>query len=159
MKKLFYYQTLIGKIGIAEEYGLVTDICFITMKQPLKSRLIETDIIRETYEQIKEYLDGNRCEFDIPINPAGTEYQQRVWCELIKIPYGHTKSYKEIACQTGNDNASRAVGNANNKNPIPILIPCHRVISSCGSLSGYAGGVEIKKFLLTLEKEHAGKFI
>ncbi|MCM1265706.1 MAG: methylated-DNA--[protein]-cysteine S-methyltransferase [Candidatus Gastranaerophilales bacterium] len=154
MKRLFYYETKIGKLGIAEEYGLVTNICFMSVKQPMNCKLCETDIMKEAYTQLEEYFAGKRKEFDIPINPSGTSYQQQVWCELLKIPYGETRSYKDIAVAMGNDKSSRAVGNANNKNPIPIIIPCHRVIGSDNKPVGYAGGIDIKNFLLNIEKTH-----
>lgn len=151
MKKLFYYNTKLGKLGIAEEYGLVTNIYFMNMYQPMNCRLFETEVLRETYKQLVEYFNGKRKEFDIPLNPSGTDFQQQVWCELLKIPYGETRSYKDIALEIGNENAVRAVGNANNKNPIPIIIPCHRVIGSDNKLVGYAGGLDIKKNLLKIE--------
>ena len=154
MKKLFYYETKIGKLGIAEEHGFVTNIYFMNQKQPLDSKLYETEVLQETHKQLVEYFDGKRQDFDIPINPRGTDFQQQVWCELLKIPYGETRSYKDIALALGNDRASRSVGNANNKNPIPIIIPCHRVIGADNKLVGYAGGVEIKNFLLQLESRN-----
>lgn len=152
MKKLFYYDTKIGKLGIAEEYGFLTNIYFMNMKQPLDSKLYETEIIRETYNQLCEYFDGKRIEFDIPINPSGTSFQQKVWCELLNIPYGETRTYKDIAVAIGKEKAVRAVGNANNKNPIPIIIPCHRIVGSDKGLVGYVGGLDVKKYLLELEK-------
>ena len=100
---------------------------------------------------LKEYLEGKRKEFDIEINPKGTDFQKMVWKELLKIPYGETRSYKDIAARVNNPKGSRAVGMANNKNPIPIIIPCHRVIGSNGNLTGYAGGVNIKEKLLRIE--------
>jgi AraC family transcriptional regulator of adaptative response/methylated-DNA-[protein]-cysteine methyltransferase len=103
-------------------------------------------------EQIEDYIAGRRKQFTIPLAPAGTEFQMRVWEELIKIPYGETRSYKDIAQAIGQPGASRAVGMANNKNPLPLLIPCHRVIGANGKLSGYAGGVELKQRLLELER-------
>ena len=154
MKKLFYYETVIGKIGIAEEHGFVTNICFMNMKQPLDSKLIETDILKETYVQISEYLDGKRKEFDIPLNPSGTDFQQKVWCEVLNIGYGNKMTYKDLALEIKNESAIRAVGSALNKNPIPIIIPCHRIVGTNGDLSGYNGGIELKKFLLNLEYEN-----
>jgi len=108
-----------------------------------------TDI---TAMQLKEYFTGKRKKFDIPLNPHGTDFQLSVWKELEKIPYGKTRSYKQIAQAIGNPKASRAVGMANNKNPIWILIPCHRVIGADGDLTGYGGGIEMKKRLLNIEK-------
>ena len=104
--------------------------------------------------QLNEYFAGTRKSFDLPLKFDGTEFQNRVWRELQNIPYGKTISYKELAEKTGNIKACRAVGMANNKNPLPIIIPCHRVVGSNGKLTGYAGGLEVKKFLLELEQEY-----
>ena len=153
MKKVFYYETKIGKIGLAEEYGFITNLYFMNMKQPLNAKRCETDILKEAHIQIDEYLSGLRTEFDLPMNPSGTDFQQTVWSELLNIPYGKTKTYKEVAEAVKSPNATRAVGNANNKNPIPILIPCHRVIGSDNKLTGYVGGNELKNTLLELEKQ------
>lgn len=154
MKKLYYYETKIGKIGLAEEHGFITNLYYMNMKQPLNAKLYETEILKECNAQLNEYLDGKLKEFDIPLNPKGTDFQQTVWAELLNIPYGETRSYKDIASIISNKNISRAVGNANNKNPIPIIIPCHRVISSDNNISGYVGGIKTKQFLIELEKEH-----
>lgn len=151
MKKLFYYETPIGKLGIAEEYGFLTNIYFMNAKQPLDAKLYETETIKETFNQLCEYFRGDRKEFDIPLNPSGTDFQQTVWSELLNIPYGKTRTYKDISKELGDEKAVRATGNACNKNPIPIIIPCHRVLGSDGSLTGYAGGTEIKQKLLKLE--------
>lgn len=153
MKKVFYYETQIGKIGIAEEKGFITNLYFMNMKQPLNAKQFETDILKEAYVQLCEYFNGERKEFDLPLNPSGTDFQQTVWSELLNIPYGETRTYKDIATAIGNENKTRAVGSANNKNPIPVIIPCHRVIGSNGELTGYAGGIELKERLLNLEKE------
>lgn len=91
-------------------------------------------------------------KFDLPLDARGTEFQKKVWNELLRIPYGETKSYKDIAVAIGNEKACRAIGMANNKNPIPIIIPCHRVIGSNGKLVGYAGGLNVKEKLLNIEK-------
>ncbi|MBI9106349.1 MAG: methylated-DNA--[protein]-cysteine S-methyltransferase [Spirochaetales bacterium] len=104
-----------------------------------------------TVTQIKEYLDGRRTTFDIRLAPDGTEYQKRVWTELRKIPFGKTQTYGQIAAELGNKNAARAVGMANSKNPIPIIVPCHRVIGSNGSLTGFAHGLRVKQLLLNIE--------
>lgn len=102
--------------------------------------------------QLNEYFDRKRKEFDISLDMQGTEFQKQVWKQLMKIPYGETRSYKDIATAVNDSNASRAVGTANGKNPICIIVPCHRVISSDGSLGGYSGGLNIKKKLLEIEK-------
>lgn len=106
-------------------------------------------------EQLNEYFTGKRKEFDLPLDPSGTPFQKKVWAALQQIPYGETRTYKQIAQAVGNDKASRAVGMANNKNPIAIVIPCHRVIGANGSLVGYAGGLHIKESLLELEKKYS----
>ena len=101
--------------------------------------------------QVEEYLSGERRVFDLPLKPEGTEFQRKVWNALLTIPYGETKSYKDIAVQIENPKGCRAVGMANNRNPIPIIIPCHRVIGANGSMVGYGGGLDIKVKLLELE--------
>lgn len=106
-------------------------------------------------KEILEYLEGNRKEFTFPISPAGTSFQTAVWEALRHIPYGQTQTYGQIAAAIGRPGAARSVGQAANRNPIWIVIPCHRVIGSNGSLTGYAGGTELKQSLLELKKSHA----
>lgn len=108
--------------------------------------------LRETIHQLRAYFAGKLETFDLALAPQGTAFQQKVWGELCLIPYGETISYGELAKRIGNPNASRAVGLANGSNPIPIIIPCHRVIGSNGKLTGYGGGLPIKEKLLALEK-------
>lgn len=103
-------------------------------------------------KQFTEYEKGIRKVFDLPLNLKGTEFQKKVWNALLEIPYGETRSYQEIAIQIGNPKAVRAVGGACNRNPIGIIVPCHRVVGKNGSLTGYAGGLEYKKLLLEKEK-------
>lgn len=105
----------------------------------------------EVRRQLEEYLAGRRHEFDLPLAPRGTAFERRVWEALLAIPYGETRSYAEIARAIGHPDACRAVGRANGRNPIPIVIPCHRVIGSDGSLTGYGGGLDLKRLLLGLE--------
>lgn len=107
--------------------------------------------LSEAIRQLGEYFDGERTEFDLPLAPDGTEFQRRVWQELRRIPYGRTISYGELARRVGNPRASRAVGAANGKNPISIVVPCHRVIGADGSLTGFGGGLPVKRRLLQLE--------
>ena len=114
----------------------------------------ETELIKNAKNQLDEYFEGMRKEFDIPIKLEGTDFQIKVWKELLKIPYGETCTYLGIAKRIGNPKASRAVGMANNKNKIMIIIPCHRVIGSNKKLVGYAGGLDVKEKLLKLEKEN-----
>lgn len=142
-----YNLTILGKIYIAEDNGFITNISF----KELKTKKEETPLIKKTYQELKEFLNKKRKTFDIPILPNGTNFQKRVWEELLKIPYGQTVTYKNIAQRIGNEKACRAVGMANNKNPIVIIIPCHRVVGANNNLTGYSGGVEIKQKLLELE--------
>ena len=108
-------------------------------------------VLRDVADQLEEYFAGERAEFTLPLRPAGTEFQLKVWDQLCRIPFGKTISYGELAKRVGNMNASRAVGMANGRNPIAILIPCHRVIGADGSLTGFGGGVDVKQKLLVLE--------
>ena len=101
---------------------------------------------------MEEYFAGKRQAFDLPLAPSGTEFQRRVWAALTEIPYGETRSYGQIATAIGQPGASRAVGMANGRNPVSIVVPCHRVVGASGSLTGYAGGPERKQFLLDLER-------
>ena len=133
MRNIFYYNTKIGRIGIEEN---------------------ETALLKEAIKQLNEYLDGKRTLFDLPLEPKGTEFQKKVWNALKEIPFGETRSYGEIAKIIGNEKASRAVGMANNKNPIAIIVPCHRGIGANGKLVGYAGGLDLKKKLLQLESNN-----
>jgi methylated-DNA-[protein]-cysteine S-methyltransferase len=111
-------------------------------------------LLREAAEQLNEYFTGSRTVFTVPLGPEGTEFQSTVWRHLRNIPYGQTISYGELAKWLGKPKASRAVGAANGSNPIPIMIPCHRVIGSDGKLTGFGGGLPAKKALLTLEALH-----
>jgi methylated-DNA-[protein]-cysteine S-methyltransferase len=116
------------------------------------SRVNETALLKDAHKQISEYLKGERRSFDLPLSPSGTEFQQRVWKALTGIPYGETVTYEDIARKVGNEKACRAVGMANNRNPISLIIPCHRVIGKNGKLTGYGGGLGIKEYLLKLER-------
>ncbi|MGE0126979.1 MAG: methylated-DNA--[protein]-cysteine S-methyltransferase [Blastocatellales bacterium] len=119
--------------------------------KPINDWRRDDGMFREAAKQLRAYFGGELIEFDLPLAAAGTEFQRSVWAELLKIPYGSTINYGELARRLGNHNASRAVGSANGQNPISIIIPCHRVIGSDGNLTGYGGGIERKKFLLDLE--------
>jgi methylated-DNA-[protein]-cysteine S-methyltransferase len=118
---------------------------------PAKKIMPTDDILFNTFSQLKEYFFEGRKIFSVPLNPDGTDFQKKVWNKLNHIPYGKTISYKQLAEKIGNKNLIRAVANANAKNPIPVLIPCHRVIGSDGSLTGYSAGLKLKRFLLELE--------
>lgn len=108
-------------------------------------------------KQLEDYFLGNRQLFDLPIAPDGTDFQHRVWNNVVDVKYGFTKSYLEIARASGSEKSSRAVGMANARNPLPIVIPCHRIIGNNGKLTGYAGGLERKKWLLFHEQQNSGK--
>jgi methylated-DNA-[protein]-cysteine S-methyltransferase len=153
MKSIFYYNFNGCKLGIAEEDGSICRIFFVTVKAPSCFVERETPLIKKAAGQIREYFEGKRKKFDLPLAPHGTEFQVKVWKALQKIPYGKTISYGELAVIVGNPKACRAVGMANNRNPIPVIIPCHRVIGKDGNLTGYAGGLELKKLLLEIEKK------
>ncbi|WP_298845340.1 methylated-DNA--[protein]-cysteine S-methyltransferase [Clostridium sp.] len=153
MNNMFYYETIIGKIGIIENGMAITQMNFAE-KMPKGINISETVLLKQANKQLQEYFSGIREIFDLPLAPIGTDFQQKVWRALREIPYGKTNSYKEIAESIGNIKATRAVGMANNKNPILILIPCHRVIGANGKLVGYAGGLDVKAKLLKLEKQN-----
>lgn len=140
--------TPIGNIKIEEQDEKITGISY-TEERPSYA---DTHVLKEAQKQLNEYFEGRRKIFNLPLNPAGTEFQHKVWAALKEIPYGGIRTYKQIAEQIGNPSACRAVGMANNKNPIMIIVPCHRVIGSNGALTGYASGIDIKEKLLDLEK-------
>ena len=145
----YSYETKLGSVTFVEEDGT---LLAITTHLTYEGKRIETPFIKEAYKQLSEYLKGERKCFDLPFNPRGTEFQRQVWKALFDIPYGETRSYKQIAEAIGNPKAVRAVGMANNRNPLLIVIPCHRVIGANGKLVGYAAGIEMKEYLLKLEK-------
>jgi methylated-DNA-[protein]-cysteine S-methyltransferase len=111
--------------------------------------------LHEARVQLKAYFAGKLTAFDLPLAPQGTEFQQQVWLELLRIPYGATATYGEIARRVGDPTASRAVGAANGQNPLAIVVPCHRVIGADGTLTGYGGGLPVKRYLLDLEQQHS----
>ena len=156
MKNMIYYKSPIGNLIIMEEENAIIKLCFkeqeiINIKDIQE---FETPLLKKAKKQLEEYFEGKRKKFDLALRLNGTSFQNKVWKALLNIPYAKTCSYKDIAKNIGNENASRAVGNANNKNPLPIFIPCHRVIGSNGKLIGYAGGLDIKIKLLELERKN-----
>ncbi|GHU84919.1 methylated-DNA--protein-cysteine methyltransferase [Clostridia bacterium] len=155
MDNAYCYDTDIGEIIIVENGQGLTKLYFATMSEKFKKDnciMQETPLLKECIEQLKEYLAGQRRVFDLPLFFGGTEFQMKVWGALFTIPYGETRSYRQVAAIFSYPRAARAVGFANNLNPLPIFIPCHRVIGANGELTGYAAGTEIKKHLLDLEK-------
>jgi methylated-DNA-[protein]-cysteine S-methyltransferase len=152
-----HLKTPIGTLLIAGDADCIRIIGFAINGKPQKPEPDWTRSTRgavgEAIRQLKEYFAGRRSEFDLPLAPEGTEFQRNVWKRLQEIPYGETISYGELAKRVGNPNASRAVGAANGSNPIPIVIPCHRVIGANGKLTGFGGGLPAKQALLALEAQ------
>lgn len=148
--KYAYYTTKLGIIEISYD----TFIESVKVVKDINHKDSKNHITDKAYIEILEYLSSKRKSFDIRYDLKVTDFQKRVLREVSKIEYGHTKTYKEISRNIGNEKASRAVANAISKNPLWIIIPCHRVIGSDGKLRGYAGGLPMKKFLLDLEKNH-----
>ena len=147
----------IGRLFVASTAANVSEIRFHTRMSSRQKRLRHDSldgIVKTAVDQLESYFRGELQEFNLPLSPGGTSFQQRVWAELRRIPYGETASYGDIAKRIGSPGAARAVGAANGSNPIPIVIPCHRVIGSDGSLTGFGGGLKIKKWLLELEREY-----
>jgi methylated-DNA-[protein]-cysteine S-methyltransferase len=151
-KYYFTYSLKKLKIGIAEENNAITGVYF-GAEIPCGFVKAETPLIKKAADQIKEYLNGKRKKFSLPLAMRGTEFQMDVWRALQSIPYGETRSYKQIAELVHRPKAVRAVGMANHRNPISIIVPCHRVIGHDGTLTGYGGGLPLKKYLLELEQE------
>lgn len=140
----------VGPLTLAEQDGALTHLLFgrVDLAGYTEGG---TELLHRAARELEEYFAGNRRAFDLPLNPSGTEFQKRVWAALEEIPYGETRTYREIAAAAGCPKGYRAVGMANHQNPISIIVPCHRVIGSDGKLTGYGGGLEVKEFLLELE--------
>lgn len=145
-----YYDTPIGCLELSASNKALHSIHFNENKASKKHTATNT-ILNQVITELSEYFNGNRETFSVPLKPEGTDFQKSVWSVLREIPYGQTISYGQIADKLGNPNKVRAVGKATGSNPIPIIVPCHRVIGSDGSLVGYAGGIHKKQFLLKHE--------
>ena len=158
MKYYYTYQTTMGKFLIASNEYAITNLYF--EKDPIVAgqhfpegyHYQETELLFVSYVQLCEYFAGNRKEFQLPIMLQGTDFMKSVWTAIAQIPYGETRTYSEIARAIGKPGAARAVGLANNRNPVPIFCPCHRVIGVGGKLVGYRGGIAFKRKLLELEQ-------
>ena len=153
-----YYDSPVGSLLLAGDGIALNLISFPSGKAarlPQADWMRRNDAFKRVKQQLAAYFAGELTDFDLVLTPEGTEFQRSVWAELQTIPYGVTRSYGDIANQIGKPDASRAVGAANGQNPIPIIIPCHRVIGSNGSLTGFGGGLDCKQFLLRLEQTHA----
>ena len=157
MQYYYSYQTPIGDIWIVEEDNFIVKLKYEIDVKGIKE--METPLIKTTYHQLTEYFNGKRKTFDLPLKLKGTKFQQQVWSALQTIPYGEVWSYKHLAEVIENPRACRAVGNANNHNPVAIIVPCHRVVGIDGELVGYAGGLKIKKQLLDIEQNEITEVI
>ncbi|MDF2179661.1 methylated-DNA--[protein]-cysteine S-methyltransferase [Aliiglaciecola sp. CAU 1673] len=144
-----YLDTPIGLLAIREQDDA---ICAIEFVETMDSEPVNTPLLLEAKKQLQDYFNGSRKAFNLPLKAKGTLFQQQVWEQLQSVCYGQTASYADIANKVANPKAVRAVGAANGKNPIAIVVPCHRIIGSNGRLTGYAGGLERKAFLLDLER-------
>jgi methylated-DNA-[protein]-cysteine S-methyltransferase len=161
MQSYTYLDSPLGDLlAVRDELGL-TGLYLPTGKRPMAVRpewTRDDGAFDDVRTQLAEYFAGGRQEFDLPLNAAGTAFQKRVWAALVEIPYGETTSYGKTAAAVGAPEAARAVGLANGQNPISIIVPCHRVVGADGSLTGYGGGLDAKRWLLGHEASHAGLF-
>ncbi|WP_330400372.1 methylated-DNA--[protein]-cysteine S-methyltransferase [Tepidibacter mesophilus] len=150
-----YYAYLKSPMGVLKIVSSEDSILEIShVREEEKDSHYRPQILKDAITQLNEYFEGERKGFDLKIELKGTDFQKKVWNELNNIEYGETKSYKDVAIRIGNEKAVRAVGMTNSKNPISIIVPCHRVIGSNKKLTGYAGGLDRKKWLLDHEKEY-----
>jgi methylated-DNA-[protein]-cysteine S-methyltransferase len=147
----FLVASNLVNLAVTVEGGAVTHIRL----HGRVTRAPETPLERQVAGELTEYFKGSRSRFTFPVSPRGTDFERRCWDALLEIPYGATRTYGAIARGLGNPEGARAVGSANHKNPIPIVIPCHRVVNTGGGLGGYGGGLELKRRLLALEQAHA----
>ena len=147
----FAYRTPLGHVTIASDGRALTALAF--GERELEGRKLATELTNRAANQLQEYLAGKRRAFDLPLAPAGTEFQRRVWEALREVPYGEARSYSDLAAAIGSPRSCRAVGSACNKNPLPVIVPSHRVIGANGKPVGYGGGLKTKEFLLDLEQK------
>lgn len=141
-------ESPIGLLTLIEENGSLSGVRFGAAEAALR----DTPVLIQAAQELGEYFSGERRTFTVPLAPKGTPFQQKCWQALLQIPYGETRTYAEQAAMIGQPKAGRAVGMGNHRNPLPIFIPCHRVIGKNGTLTGYAGGLEMKEYLLSLER-------
>lgn len=153
----YIYKNYFGKFIILERDGFIIGLSTDERDIPDDFKEFKSDLIKSCVEELEQYFKGELKEFTIPISFKGTEFQESVWNALLNIPYGETRSYQDIAEIVGSKKAVRAVGGANNKNPLMILIPCHRIIGKDGKLVGFGGGLELKSELLNLESTNKGE--
>ena len=155
METTAYYQSPIGALKITAKRSSVLSIAF-TDEPTEQEKVKHPRAVRKCIKQLDEYFIGKRAKFSFTYQPEGSEFQQKVWAELVNIPFGKTVSYKDISLSLGDEKLVRAVGRANGENPLAIVVPCHRVIGSNGKLVGYAGGLWRKQWLLEHEQKLAG---
>lgn len=148
--RLYLSDTPIGPLTLSASDSALTRLDF-GAPEPALVPAQANPLLQHAAQQLTQYFSGERQQFDLPLAPEGTAFQQQVWQQLQALPFGTTCSYGELAAKLGKPNAARAIGMANNRNPLPILIPCHRVVGADGALVGYAGGLAIKQQLLQLE--------
>jgi len=150
MKYAAVMESPIGLLMLVEEDGALTEVRFGKCCENIT--LCDTPLLKKAVQELNEYFSGQRKTFTVPLNPKGTPFQQRCWNALLQIPYGETRTYGQQAAMIGNPKACRAVGMGNHRNPLPVFIPCHRVVGANGTLTGYAGGLHIKETLLQIER-------
>ena len=150
MTKSKFMNTPIGLIAVRADDDAILAIEFVDQREETEA---DSPLLERAVDQLEEYFQGARTRFSLPLAPRGTQFQQQVWQQLLSVNYGQTASYADIARSIGRPKAMRAVGAANGRNPISIVIPCHRVVGSDGSLTGYAGGLARKSWLLALETD------
>ncbi|MDR1319940.1 MAG: methylated-DNA--[protein]-cysteine S-methyltransferase [Gracilibacteraceae bacterium] len=153
MEDIWFYDYPVGRLGIAAENASITRVFFAANSAEVPTA--KTPLIEAAAAELSEYFRGERFEFDLPLSLRGTDFQISVWTALRTIPAGETRSYKDMAVQIGKPLACRAVGMANHRNPVAIIVPCHRVIGQNGGLVGYGGGLPVKKYLLEMEERYA----
>ncbi len=153
MRYVMRVDSPVGELWLVQDGDALTELKLPGDAAP-EGEPGETPLLREAALQLAEYFEGRRAAFDLPLKPEGTGFRQAVWAALLKIPAGKTASYGDIARAIGKPKASRAVGSANHANPLPVFIPCHRVIGSGGALVGYGGGLDLKEKLLELEAKY-----
>ncbi len=151
MERFVYIPSPLGTLTLVEEEDSLTGLYFGQLAS--QGQKGPTPLLEEACRQLEEYFAGKRREFSLPLSPKGTAFQLKVWQALLTIPYGETRSYRDIAQLAGCPKGCRAVGMANHRNPISIIVPCHRVVGANGSLTGYGGGLQAKQFLLELERQ------
>ena len=153
MERFWYVPSPVGTLTLSQEGSALTGLRFGRL--PREGVEEATPLLQEAARQLEAYFAGERRAFSLPLDPRGTDFQRRVWQALLQIPYGETRTYGELAAMVGNPRACRAVGGANHRNPLSTPPPSHRVVGTSGKLTGYAGGLEAKSFLLGLEARYA----